>query len=110
MSNLTDTEQAYLQKRARKAQDIYVDSLDTLKAAYTNGMRLVWEQEGNIGPAEVFEQLGTEGGKLFTDGEALLTFILAYDPTWDYPKPTHEYTIAEDGTVTVGPKIGTPAP
>lgn len=101
-SDLPPARLAYLRKRVRKAQDIIPDSLDALKARYSTGMNLVWSQEADIGPKEIFEELGTDGAALFIDGAALAAFILSKDPDWDYPKPTHKYTINEDGSVSIG--------
>jgi hypothetical protein len=102
IETLTPSEIEYLKRRVRKAQDIFPNTLDGVKKLYSRGMQLVWDQEGNIGPAEIFESLGTEGGKLFQDGVDLLTFILSKDPGWIYSAPTHEYTINPDGSVTIG--------
>lgn len=102
MKQLTPLRQLYLKKRVSASQNTIPDSIDALKVLYTRGMQLVWADEGDIGPAEVFESLGTDGAALFMNGMKLLQFILNEDPDWDFPKPTHEYTLNEDGTVTVG--------
>jgi hypothetical protein len=102
---------AYLRRRVRRAQDIIPDSLDSLKSLYSTGMNLIWSQEDDIGPKEIFDELGTEGAALFVDGAAFAGFILSKDPDWKYPVPTHEYTINDDGSVTIGapiPEIPTP--
>lgn len=109
VATLSPARLAYLNKRVRRAQDIIPDSLEAMKLVYSQGMSLVWEQEGDIGPVEVFEMLGTEGASLFAEGVQLLTFILSKDPTWEYPAPTHEFTINEDGTVTIGENLAAKA-
>lgn len=103
--NLSPLRLAYLNKRVRSAEGIIPDSLDALKRAYARGMALVWSQEGGIGPAEVLESLGTDAAALFVEGNKLITFILEADPDWQYPAPTHEFTINEDGSVTLGAPI-----
>lgn len=105
IDNLSPTRLMYLKKRVDAAKNTIPDSLESMKAIYERGMMLVWSQEGDIGPREIFELLGTDGKLLFLNGFKLLQFILAEDPNWDYPKPTHEYIINEDGTVTIGDPI-----
>jgi hypothetical protein len=101
INELTPTRLAYLRKRVQAAQNTIPDSIDSLKALYERGMALAWAQEGDIGPAELFESLGTEGAELFINGVKLLEFILSQDPDWIYPKPTHKFTLNEDGSVSI---------
>lgn len=96
---------SYLVRRANAVSAYVSESLDQLKSIYCTGMNLAWAQEGAVGPAEIFEELGTDGVAIFMEGHALLQFILERDPSWEPPLPTHEYVLNEDGTVDVGAKL-----
>lgn len=97
--------QSYLRRRVAAVDAFVAEALDQLKSIYSTGMSLVWEQEGPVGPAEIFEELGERGVGIFMEGHALLQFILERDPSWEPPLPTHEYVLNEDGTVTIGRKL-----
>lgn len=97
--------QSYLRRRVAAVDAFVAESLDQLKGIYSTGMSLVWEQEGPVGPAEIFEELGERGVEIFMEGHALLQFILERDPSWVHPLPTYDYTLNEDGTVDVGAKL-----
>lgn len=105
LNELSPTRLAYLRKRVQATQNTIPNSLDSLKSLYERGMSLAWEQEGDIGPVELFESLGTDGAELFINGVKLLEFILSQDPDWDYPTPTHKFTINEDGSVTINEPV-----
>lgn len=111
IENLSPARRKYLDYRTRRVLDIIPLTLDSMKTLYYQSMSLVWDQEADVGPAEVLENAGTEAAELFSGGASLLNFILQHDPDWDnYPVPTHEFTINPDGTVTLGALLNPPPP
>lgn len=100
---LSEARLNYLKRRVRAASDTIPNSLDRLKQTYITGMSLIWSAEGDVGPDEVLEMLGTDASQLFIKGNRLLTFIMEEDPDWIPPLPTREFTINPDGSVTLAP-------
>jgi hypothetical protein len=105
----TVTDPAAVRASAMRAH--LVRTLDLLRDAHRRGMALMWEVEGSTGPQQVFDQFGGQAAELFVHGSALVQFIQGLDPLF-VPSPIpFEFTINEDGTVTVGePVAPEPAP
>lgn len=110
VNELSTTRRAYLRQRVRCLQDVIPDALNTLKSVYCRGMMLTWDQEGDVGPVQVFEQLGPEALELLTEGAALLAFIKSKDPDWEPPVVPYELIVAVDGSVTLGASLLPPEP
>jgi hypothetical protein len=61
---------------------------------------MVWSNP-NATPAKIFEVLGTQGAKTFSDSWEVQQLVKKLNPSFEYLVPPIPYTINEDGTVTI---------
>jgi len=65
----------------------------------------VWGNQQGLTPQEVFDALGTNGAELFQLSALLVQAVNAAKPDTLDPAQPYEFTINEDGTVTVGDPV-----
>ena len=77
--------------------------LQNLKDEVEMLMNYFWRNP-ELTPQECFDAFGVTGGNLFQYAGAAIQFIVSLDPAYAlvYPKPSHEYVINADNSVTVG--------
>ena len=75
-------------------------SLDILKQSHDINFNNIWNN-GNFTPQEIFNEFGTDAVQLFQVSAATQEFIKMCDPDYEILVPPVEFTINEDGTVTV---------
>lgn len=98
------------QKQASVAFRVKSESLDlfqSVKQRHQKLMRIVWQNPRGLTPQQVMDAFGTEAAELFSLSDALLNLIKTAkpdDPYGDTQIP-YEFTIHDDGTVTVGDPI-----
>lgn len=84
--------------------DLAIKSLEDYKNSYQRTFEWLW-YNANATPQELLNGLGSEAYKLFVSAQKVITHITELDPTYVYPPAPYEYTINQNGTVTVGNKI-----
>ena len=77
--------------------------IDMIKAEHTMSFIALWSHEN---PQEIFDLLGSESALMFRDSHGIQTLLKTVDPDYELLVPPYEYTINQDGTVTIGDKIG----
>ena len=96
------------QKQERTAMQIAKKSYETYAAligTYKDLQQKVWNNPSGLTPQEVFDSLGTNAGELFTLSALLVQTVNSVKPNTLNPAQPYEYTINEDGTVTVGDPV-----
>lgn len=93
-----DTAKAAALTISRRIERLYA----TIARELDISANLVWNNP-NVTPSQIFNELGTEGSKLFSLSSALVNLANTANPgqpiTLNIP---YEYTINEDGSVTAG--------
>lgn len=79
-------------------------TLSIFKERYLKSLELVWGNK-KASPQDILDSYGTSAVELFVTSNAVADFIKSVDPLFEKPIPPYEYTINEDGTVTVGDLI-----
>jgi hypothetical protein len=74
--------------------------LDMLKSNYEDSFMTLWANP-NATPQEILDLYGTNASQLFVVSRATAMFIKSVDPSWTPPVSPKEFTINEDGTVTI---------
>lgn len=87
------------QSRANQVAMFNQQGLDSLKQSVTNSFHLVWYASN---PQAVLDEFGSSAVELFQASVAAQEFIKQFDNTWVDLVTPYEFTINEDGTVTVG--------
>lgn len=85
--------------------DFTRQAYETLKRIQKEGIRMGWDNP-NLTPAEAAEALGADAAKIFTF-HGILTGALVQIASLDglapdISLPTNEFTLNQDGTVTIG--------
>lgn len=75
-------------------------SLENFKINYQTSFDLVWKNP-NSTPQEIFNRLGCQAVQLFLRARAVVSCLKEIDPSYVDPVPPVEYTINDNGTVTV---------
>ncbi len=75
-------------------------ALDTLKKNYEESFMTLWANT-NATAQEILNVYGTGASQLFTVSRATAMFIKSLDPSWNPPVSPKEFTLNEDGTVTI---------
>ncbi len=70
-----------------------------LKEFHEQGMHQLWEGEAD--PQDVLDALGTNGEEVFWLSRELVQFINTIEPDYVPKVPPVEFTIEEDGKVTI---------
>ena len=78
------------------------DTAYKLQRLHEDGFRAVW---GYTNPQGIFDNLGSQAYKIFQDSKEIQTLLAKVIPDYEFLTPPYEYTINQDGTVTVGDKI-----
>ena len=78
--------------------------LQDLIINYKHAFWMVWNNP-DVTPKEMMDALGTRGRDIFIASSDLQAFIKKMEPSFQDMVPSHEYTINEDGTVTIGEKL-----
>ena len=84
---------------SKESQDV----LDNYKYNYQRLFSLIWNS--SIHPQDFFDVLGSKAVTIFQTAQEVVTHIMKLDPTYVPPSAPYEFTIENDGTVTVGDKI-----
>jgi len=71
---------------------------------HKNLWNLIWNNK-NVTPQEIFDVFSTDAYKLFELSSALQTLLSRVIENYQFMTPKYEYTINEDGSVTVGSLI-----
>ena len=66
---------------------------------------MIWNNGNGVSPQEVLDEMGTDAAELFTFSTSIQGMLYEADNTYISITPPYEYTINEDGTVTVGDYI-----
>ena len=75
-------------------------ALDMLKKSHEINFNNIWNNP-SFTPQEIFDEFGTDAVQLFQVSSATQEFIKMCDPDYEILVPPVEFTINEDGTVTV---------
>lgn len=94
-----EQKQELVKKRIAKKS---YETLQGLIGAYGDIKTMVWNNQQGLTPQEVFDALGTNGAELFQLSGLLVQTVNAAKPGAINPAQPYEFTINEDGTVTVG--------
>lgn len=81
-----------------------IETIENAKVGYRATYDLLWHNQ-DVQPQEICDQLGNEAYKMFENAMRWIQAIKQFDPTWEYPPAPNEFTINEDGTVTIGQPI-----
>lgn len=87
---------------ATQIKQTNTQTLFMLKMGVTSAFELVWTAPE---PQAVLDQFGTSASQLFQASNAAQQLIKALDPTWVELVPPYEFTVNEDGTITIGDKL-----
>ena len=74
-----------------------------MKGTYLNGFNTVWKHP-KLTPQEIFDAFGTDARDLVVSSYGVAQALNAIVPNTITEIPPYEYTINDDGTVTVGEK------
>lgn len=99
------------EKQTRVSRRIKQKSTETLFGligTYTELMQTVWQNPAGLSPQQVFEGLGTDASQLFSLATVLVTTVNTVQPGTLVDAHPYNYTINEDGTVTVGDPVVAP--
>jgi hypothetical protein len=83
---------------AREVRLINSRTLEHLKMGVKQAFEAVWSAPD---PQKVIDQFGTSAVILFQASNASQQLIKALDPSWEELVPPKEFTVNEDGTVTI---------
>lgn len=75
-------------------------AFDSLKKQYVDSFNCLWSNQ-NATPQEILDVYGVNAKQLFVVSRATALFIKSLDPSWTPPTLPKEFTINDDGTVTV---------
>lgn len=80
-----------------------VDMLQNIKQIHQQMMQIVWQNKQGLTPQQVMDAFGSDAAELFQLSNALLTMLKTVKPDDEYgnTKAPYDYTINEDGTVTI---------
>jgi hypothetical protein len=77
--------------------------LDNYKYNYQRLFNMIWNSD--VHPQDFFDVLDTQAVTIFQTAQEVVTHIMKLEPSYTPPAAPYEYTINQDGTVTVGEKI-----
>lgn len=106
MFNIEKTQEELLKDHAIGISELRDTHINTVKMQYQQSFDLVWNSM--YAPQAVFDMYGNEAVQLFVEANKTIGYILQLDSSYSPPMPKYEYTLNEDGTVTVGDLIVTP--
>jgi hypothetical protein len=84
---------------SKESQDV----LDNYKYNYQRLFNMIWNT--SVHPQDFFDVLDTQAVSIFQTAQEVVTHIMKLEPSYTPPAAPYEYTINQDGTVTVGEKI-----
>lgn len=99
------TEPTLEQKKERVSRRIKQRSTETLFGligTYEELKNAVWNNPQGLTPQQVFDSLGTDASQLFSLSTVLVQTVNTVQPNTLVDSHPYNYTINEDGTVTVG--------
>ena len=97
------------QRAARRIKQMATELFSGMGDTYQGIREIVWQNPQGLTPQQVFDALGTEGAELFQLSSLLVQTVNAAKPdTLDGSQP-YNFTVNDDGTVTVGEPVGTDA-
>ena len=77
--------------------------LDNYKNNYQRLFDMIWTT--SVHPQDFFDVLGSQAVTIFQTAQKVVMHIMDLEPTYVPPSAPYEFTIENDGTVTVGDKI-----
>jgi len=80
---------------------MFPDTLESMKATHSRGMALLWSVEGDVGPAQILAEIGTDAVEVFTRSTELACFIQSQDPEWIPEAPPFPFSANEDGSIEI---------
>jgi len=83
---------------AQRIRSMNTQTLMMLKMGVRQSFDAVWNAPD---PQAVLDQFGTSAAQLFQASNAAQQLIKALDPSWEELVPPTEFTVNEDGTVTI---------
>lgn len=86
-----------------------ISGLNRLIRNHERNFKLIWNHP-EITPQEIFDKFGESAIQLFQASAATQQYIQAVKPDYEPLVPPYNFEINEDGTVTVGEKIGEELP
>ena len=100
----TEQKQTRVNNRIKR---LSVDTLNHIKAQHREMMQAVWNNPAGLTPQQVMDAFGSEAAELFQLSDQLLTMLGNVKPDDPYlaeAEAPYNYTINDDGTVTIGDK------
>lgn len=106
--NAGEQELTLAQKQERTKVRIARKSYETyqgLIGSYTDIREMVWNNQQGLTPQQVFDALGTDAAEMFQLSGLLVQTVNAVKPDTLSAAQPYEFTVNDDGTVTVGNEI-----
>ena len=98
------------QKQERLKKQVARKSYETFQAMvgnYSEIKRMMWQNQQGLTPQQAFDALGTNAAELFQLSSVLVQAVNSVKPNTLDPAQPYEFTVNEDGTVTVGDPVAT---
>jgi adenine specific DNA methylase Mod len=93
---------------AREIEKSSQEAVENAKVGYKRAFDMLWHTTDDITPQDVCDEFGNNAYKLFENAMKWINLIQQFDPAWVYPPAPYEFTVNEDGTVTIGDLIEVP--
>jgi hypothetical protein len=100
----TEQKQTRVRNRVKRMS---TDLLTRIKSQHQEIMQAVWNNPAGLTPQQVMDAFGSEAAELFQLSDQLLTMlgnVKPDDPYLEEAAAPYNYTINDDGTVTIGDK------
>ncbi len=92
----------------RKIDSKVLETIENAKVGYRATYDMLWHTP-NVHPQEICDILGNEAYKMFENAMRWIQVLQQFDPSWVYPPAPYQFTVNENGTVTIGELIENPA-
>jgi hypothetical protein len=100
----TEQKQQFVVNRVKRLSS---NMLKNVKKQHQEIMQMIWRNPQGLTPQQVMDGFGAEAHELFELSNQLLTMlgnVKSDDPYLSEAAAPYEYTINQDGTVTIGDK------
>jgi hypothetical protein len=102
--NIEKTESEVKNDEVRRCASFRWGALDTHKSYFEKSFDDFWNN-AIVTPQEHCDALGNQAIQFFQIAALTIEYINTIDPSWIPPTVPYNFTINQDGTVTIGNKI-----
>lgn len=96
------TEQERAKDMARTISNVSQRALTEVKNSVTQSFYILWKS--GVDPQEILNVFGTSAKDLFIASQEAQAFVAKFDPEFVALETPYEFTINQDGTITLGVK------